>query len=137
MKKRPRPEARRSERTRSRPRRPGRGRWARRLAVSAFRIKVGLVILTALCLTLALNCLERIGPPPALRWDALWVHQHRDVVRFGVISLLAAGIATGMLLLTRRAKWWALLLWLVAIAVAAIRFWDRLPIILRVLIDHA
>ena len=137
MKNRKRAMPRRAERSAPRSRRPRRGRASHLPMISAFRIKAGLVVLTGLCLTLALSCLERIGPPPALRWDALWVHQHRELVRIGILSLLVAAASTVLLVMTRRAKWWALSFWIIAAALAWSGFSDRLPTLIRVVWEHS
>jgi len=94
-------------------------------------------VLTGLCLLLAMRCLDLIGPPPAVRIDALWVNQHAYLVRVMLAALAGAAGATVLLLLTRRGRIPAIGLWAVAAGTSLWLFDDRLWIIFLVVIRHA
>lgn len=114
-----------------------RPRLRTRLASRGYRIRTGLLVLVGLCLLLALRCLDLIGPPPAVRLDALWVHQHVHLVRIMLTSLAAAAAATGLLIFSKRGRVIAVMLWVLAIAAAIWLFDDRLWIIAGVVVRHA
>ena len=122
-----------------------RGRWATRQATGILpatrrainRVRVGLIVLTGLCLALVLACLDRIGPPPRIRIDALWVKGHEATVHVMVLAGLAAAISAGLVIMLRRGQVIVIAMWIAAIIAIGLMFWDRLPIILRVIIRHA
>ena len=94
-------------------------------------------MLTGAALATALGCLYLIGPPPALRIDALWVNDHRREVTLIVAALGVALAATPAGLLSGRRRVPLLVLWLGAIALALGCVAERVVIIGRVLLDHA
>ncbi|TVQ51645.1 MAG: hypothetical protein EA377_12115 [Phycisphaerales bacterium] len=59
------------------------------------------------------------------------------MVRIGILSLLVAATSTVLLTLTRRAKWWALSLWIIAAVLTWFWFSDRLPTLIRVVWEHS
>lgn len=123
----PRPRARRRKRS---------GRQ-RRLETARTRAANGGLILTAAGLAAAHLCLVRVGPPPAIRIDALWVLDHQAFVERGLWALAAAGLGSAVPMLLGRRRLAVLVLWGLAAAVAVKFFSDRLPIIASVVLDRA
>ena len=94
-------------------------------------------VLCASGLAWALGCLAKIGPPPAVRVDGLWVQEHGDEVRLcaGGIAVAAAGAVVA--LVAKRGRWWAALLWGMAGVITAAWFSDAVGVIATVLWAHA
>jgi hypothetical protein len=114
--------------------RRGRPTLSTQLRAAGARLRLGLLILIALCLLLILRCLDLIGPPPRVRVNILWVNQHIGLVRVILSSLAVAAIATSLLILSGRGRIIAIALWVAAITAAIWLYDDRLWIILRVVL---
>lgn len=112
-------------------------RWRSRLVSTGHRVRTGLLILIGLSLLLVMQCLDRIGPPPAIRLDALWVQQHIHLVRVMIAALAVALTATVALIFSTRGRAIAVVLWVLAGIAAIWLFDDRLWIIARVVVQHA
>ncbi len=97
----------------------------------------GLVIITAAGLGVAVACLARIGGPPRIGIDSLWLHQHLNEVRVLLASVALAVLASLAMLVLRRRLTVVVGLWLVAAAVSAAFFPDRVETIYRVLVWYA
>ncbi len=97
----------------------------------------GLVIITAAGLGVAVACLARIGSPPRIGIDSLWLHQHLNEVRMLLASVALAVLASLAMLVLRRRLTAVVGLWLVAAAVSAAFFMDRVETIYRVLVWYA
>ncbi len=87
-------------------------------------------------LLLALGCLERIGPPPGVRVDALWVNEHRVEVRVCLLGLACAVVGMLITIGIKRYRWVSVCSWIAAGAAGAAIFSDRAWIIARVVIEH-
>jgi len=95
------------------------------------------IVLTGCGLGVSLGVLARIGPPPALRIDALWVNEHQQWIRVLLGSLIVALIATGFAVLMRQRLLLLAIFWILAVVIGIRFFSDRIPIIMQVLFDHA
>jgi hypothetical protein len=123
--------------TTSRPRRHRRGRNDGRLARLVQRAVLTQRMLIAFLLFAVLVILDIIGTPPWLRFDALWVNEHRVEVRWMLrLTAIALALTAGDAVLTRRPLV-PLLVWLVWIGALWALFADRVFVILRVVRDHA
>lgn len=100
------------------------------------RVTILLSALSAVCLLIAYRCLQLIGPPPRLGIEALWVHNRRSLVHTLVISITVAVFASGLSVFAGRQRVIVVLLWSVGLVVAVRQFSDRLPVILRVLVQQ-
>jgi hypothetical protein len=101
------------------------------------RIGEAAVGLCGLGLAGSLVSLSLTGPPPAVRVDALWVNAHRLEVWSCLASIGLAIAGTTLAFAARRCRLPATGLWLVAGAAAFGLFSDRLPLIVRVLLEHS
>ena len=97
----------------------------------------GAALLTTLGLVVSLGLLVKIGPPPTLRIDALWVHNHRPGIKLLVGSLCVAACATVFGLVLRQRIMIHTLLWIAAVVIGFMFFSDRIPIIAQVLLEHS
>ncbi len=88
-------------------------------------------------LGLSLGTLAQIGPPPALRVDALWVNEHRQWIHILLGSLIVALIGSGLALLIRQRLLLVTVLWILSLVIGIGFFSDRIPLICRVLFEHA
>ena len=95
------------------------------------------LILTAAGLVVSLMCLFRLGPPPAIRIDDLWVLANESTVEAAVRGVFLAVVGSVLPILRGRRRLALVVLWALAAAVAAKSFSDRLPIIASVLLEHA
>jgi hypothetical protein len=69
--------------------------------------------------------------------NSLWVHEHRGEARVLVLAVAFAAAASLVPLIVRRRLLPILLAWTSAGFAAGLIYWDRLPIIGRVLFEHA
>ncbi|MCA9295483.1 MAG: hypothetical protein KC983_03180 [Phycisphaerales bacterium] len=123
--------------TTSKPRRRRRPQNPGPLARFIHRTILAERVLIAFLLFAVLVILDIIGAPPWLRFDALWVNDHRVEVRWMLrLTAIALALTAGDALLTRRPLV-PLLVWLVWIGVVWALFADRVFVILRVVRDHA
>ena len=81
--------------------------------------------------------LALMGAPPAVRIDALWVNDYRLAVRTCLAGLALAVAGSLLLLLLRRYRVSLVILWVIAFVAAAGLFSDRIPLIARVILNHA
>ena len=93
--------------------------------------------LCGLGLAAALVSLSLTGPPPPVRVDALWVNGHRLEVWSCLAGIGLAIAGTLLVFGLRRCRLPAAGLWLVASAAAVGLFSDRIPLIVRVLLEHS
>ena len=110
-------------------------RWQRRRRRD--RPEIAALIICALGHGAALASLALTGPPPAVRVDALWVNDHRLEARTCLAGLALAVAATLLLLALRRYRVPLVILWVIALAAGAWLFSDRIPLIARVILNHA
>ncbi|MCH8345256.1 MAG: hypothetical protein IH983_14900 [Planctomycetes bacterium] len=97
----------------------------------------GLVIIAAAGLGVAVACLARIGGPPRIGIDSLWLHQHLNEVRVLLASVALVVLASLAMLVLRRRLTAVVVLWLVAVAVSAAFFPDRVETVYRALVWYA
>jgi hypothetical protein len=109
----------------------------RRRRRSRNRLAASALWLGAIGHAAALGSLAVIGPPPAVRIDALWVNDQRLSVQLGLAGLALAGVASLLLLVMRRHRLPLAVLWMIAAGAAVVFFSDRIPLIARVLLRHA
>ena len=95
------------------------------------------MIITAAGLGVAIACLARISSPPGIGLDSIWLHQHLNEVRVLLASVALAVLASLAMLVLRRRLTAVVGLWLVAAAVSAAFFPDRVETIYRVLVWYA
>jgi len=100
-------------------------------------IGTGALGLCALGLAAGLVSLSLTGPPPSVRVDALWVNGHRPEVWSCLAGIGLAIAGTLLVFILRRFRLPAAGLWLVASAAAVGLFSDRIPLIVRVLLEHS
>jgi len=93
--------------------------------------------LCGLGLAASLVSLSLTGPPPPVRVDALWVNGHRLEVWSCLAGIGLAIAGTLLVFGLRRCRLPAAGLWLVAGVAAAGLFSDRIPLIVRVLLEHS
>ena len=112
-------------------RRRRRRRRRRRLALR-IRFSWTRALLVAGGLGCGLLCLAAIGPPPSVRIDELWVHEHLTGVRVLLAAAALAATASVAALLARRHALVVGMLWVAAVGLAALLFSDAVSIIIRV-----
>ena len=95
------------------------------------------LIICALGQGAALVSLALMGAPPAVRVDALWVNDYRLAVRTCLAGLALAVAGSLLLLLLRRYRVPLVIVWVVALAAGAGLFSDRIPLVARVILNHA
>ncbi len=95
------------------------------------------MIITAAGLGVAVACLASIGGSPRIGLDSVWLNQHLNEVRVLLASVALAVLASLAMLVRRRRLTAVVGLWLVAAAVSAAFFPDRVETICRVLVWYA
>jgi len=95
-----------------------------------------MLALVAAALAVSLAGLHRLGPPPMIRIDALWVRDHRTIV-MAIVAALAAAVACSILPGGSARHRPALLnLWLLAVVVALLCYRARIVIVVEVLVEY-
>jgi hypothetical protein len=97
--------------------------------------RVAIIVLVASLLAV-LGSLLVIGDPPPIRYDALWVNEHRATVRVAIGALAIAVVTTVGAASDARYRLPALLLWIAAGITAWRWFSDSIEIIARVVMNH-
>ncbi|UCD74380.1 MAG: hypothetical protein JSV91_11380 [Phycisphaerales bacterium] len=82
-------------------------------------------------------CLIRIGPPPAVRINPLWVLDHQGIVEAVIWATVLAGAGSALPITLGRRRVAVIVLWVLATAAALAFFSDRLLIIGRILLSRA
>ena len=94
------------------------------------------VVIGAAALAVSLVCLSRIGPPPPVHVDTLWVAGHERGIHLCLLSLGAAAAVSVFSVIVSKRRWVVAVLWALAGAVTAAFFSDRIPLIIEVIIRH-